>query len=90
MKCQQLSSSLLRYKGESDDCPGGCSYYRQGDPLTVYCFGPGERNFNLECVATTTGEYGGKYFCELRLYAELQLPRLCLFWSKKKVSKKFG
>ena len=60
MKYQQLFSSLLSYKGESDDCPGGCSYYRQGDPLTVYCFGPGERSGNPECAVTTTGELGGK------------------------------
>ena len=61
MKCQQLSSSLLSYKGESDDCPGGCSYYKQDDPLTVYCFGPGERTGNLECAAAATEEAGGKH-----------------------------
>ena len=45
---------LISYNGETEDCPGGCSYYRQGHPLTPYCFGPGERTASLECPVSTT------------------------------------
>merc|ERR1719477_53494 len=52
-------AGVYNYQGESEDCPGGCSYYGEDDPLTPYCFGPGERTGNLQCEATTIGESEG-------------------------------
>merc|ERR1719206_1665929 len=49
-------TGVYNFKGESDECPGGCTYNREDDPETVYCFGPGVRTAKLECAATTITE----------------------------------
>ena len=43
---------MFSFKAESDECPGGCSYFREDDQDTVYCFGPGDRTATLECATT--------------------------------------
>merc|ERR1711892_970925 len=45
-------AGLYNFKGESAECPGGCSYNKAEDLETVYCFGPGVRTAQLECPAT--------------------------------------
>merc|ERR1712142_250726 len=42
---------IYNFKAESDECSGGCSYFREDDQDTVYCFGPGDRTATLECAA---------------------------------------
>ena len=56
-KCPNLKCSPPSFKGESDECPGGCTYNRDDQPDTVYCFGPGVRTAVLEC--DITGMYQG-------------------------------
>merc|ERR1711892_439748 len=51
-------AGLYKFKGESDECPGGCSYNREEDSETVYCFGPGARTAELECPATSPTNEG--------------------------------
>jgi len=52
-------SGVYNFQGESDECSGGCTYNREDDPETVYCFGPGVRTAKLECAATSITEEGG-------------------------------
>merc|ERR1711874_327258 len=46
-------AGVYNFRGESDECPGGCSYNREDDRWTVYCFGEGARTAKLECTATS-------------------------------------
>merc|ERR1719477_384460 len=49
-------TGVYKFKGESEECPGGCTYNRDDQPETVYCFGPGVRTAKLECDNTGTSD----------------------------------
>merc|ERR1719210_3278472 len=52
-------SGVYRFLGVDPDCPGSCSYTRDGQGVDqVYCFGPGPRTGAFECAAQSSSPGG--------------------------------